>query len=322
MPTRIACIGTGWVAGRHLQVMSQIEDVAIVGVVGRAEARAIPLAEQYGAQAYGNLEAMLDAQQPDALLICTIPGDHGTVERAAIARGIPFLVEKPLAADWQTAADIAAAVERADLITSVAYHWRYHETVARAQAFLKDRYVALVQGYWLDGTPPPAWWSIEAESGGQFVEQATHIFDLARMLVGEASEVYAATAPVERAGGRRGDVDEVSAATVRFASGAVGNFAATCLLAGQHRAGLHLYGDNFALEIGEHLLITVDGNERHEFHSDADAFVPEDAAFIAAVRQRDPSGIRSSYADALLTHRLTTQARASAKLGQVLRAGL
>lgn len=322
MPTRVACIGTGWVAGRHLEVLSQIEDVAIVGVVGRVEARAVPLAERYGTQPYGNLEAMLAAQHPDALVICTIPGDHGPVERAAIARGIPFLVEKPLAADWQTAADIAAEVERTGLITSVAYHWRYHETVAHAQAFLKNRYVALVQGYWLDATPPPAWWSIEAESGGQFVEQATHVFDLARLLVGEANEVYAATAPVERASGRRGDVDEVSAATVRFASGAVGNFAATCLLAGQHRAGLHLFGENFAVEIGEHLLVTVDGSERHEFHSDADAFVPEDAAFIAAVRQHDLTGIRSTYADALLTHRLTTQARASARQGRALAAGL
>ncbi|MBC8162463.1 MAG: Gfo/Idh/MocA family oxidoreductase [Roseiflexaceae bacterium] len=318
MTTRIACVGTGWVAGRHLEVLSRMDDLAIVAVAGREAARAAPLAQRYNAQAYGDLVQMLDDQQPDALLICTIPGNHGQAEQAALQRNIPFLVEKPLAADWQTASEIADAVEQAGLITSVAYHWRYHATVERARQFLAGRHVALVQGYWLDSTPPPAWWSIEAESGGQLVEQATHIFDLARLLVGEASQVYAASAPVEHTGGRRGDVHQASAATVRFENGAVGTFAATCLLWSQYRAGLHLFGEGFAIELGERLLVMSTPEGRQEFHSDADAFVAEDAAFIQAVRSGDRSGIRSTYADALRTHRLTTQARASAQQGLAL----
>jgi len=36
------------------------------------------------------------------------------------------------------------------------------------------------------------------------------------------------------------------------------------------------------------------------------------------VAQRDPAGVRSSYADALETHRLTTTARESARTGRPL----
>ena len=314
MPTRIACVGYGWVAERHLAVFSQMPDVTIVGLAGRSAERAKPLAARYNAPVFADTAEMLDATTPDALLICTIPGDHGAIEQAAIERGIPFLVEKPLAANWQTAAHIAAAVEQAKLVTAVAYHWRYHETVAQARAFLENRTVALVQGFWLDATPPPAWWSQQAESGGQLVEQATHLFDLARYLVGEATQVFGMAARFPRVGSV-GDVDEVSAASVRYASGAIGNFAATCLLTNSYRIGLHLFGDNFAVEIGERLLVIHENGKRREFHSQADPFIPEDAAFLQAVRTGDSSGIRSNYADALRTHRLTTQARASATHG-------
>lgn len=315
MPTKIACVGNGWVAGRHLAVLAKLDDVAIVGVAGRSVERATALAETYGAAAFDDAECMLDITRPDALLICTIPGAHGAIEAAAIERGIPFLVEKPLAIDWDTAATIAAAVERSGLVTAVGYHWRYHETVDRAREFLQNRHVALVQGFWLDGTPPPAWWSRQNESGGQMVEQATHLFDLARLLVGEAREVHGLGAAVPRPE-RRGDVDEASAALVRFASGAIGTFAATSLLSGGYRVGLHLIGAGFVVEVGERTLVIDTGRERSEFRGVADPFVAEDSDFLAAVRGGDPRLVRSSYADALRTHRLTTSISAATRSGQ------
>ena len=56
------------------------------------------------------------------------------------------------------------------------------------------------------------------------------------MLLGEAEEVYAAAA-----GGDPADpavVDDATAATVRFRSGAVATFAATCVLDTKAAAGL------------------------------------------------------------------------------------
>ena len=40
----------------------------------------------------------------------------------------------------------------------------------------------LVVARWLDRTPPPAWWGRADEGGGQVVEQATHLYDLAAIL--------------------------------------------------------------------------------------------------------------------------------------------
>ena len=39
----------------------------------------------------------------------------------------------------------------------------------------------------------PAWWGRVEQGGGQVIEQATHLYDLARLLMGEATVVGAAS---------------------------------------------------------------------------------------------------------------------------------
>lgn len=95
-----------------------------------------------------------------------------------IEQKLPFFIEKPLATDLATAEGIAAGVATTGLVTAVGYHWRYLDTTERAQELLSNP-ARLALGYWLDFTPPPAWWARREQSGGQMVEQTTHIFDLA-----------------------------------------------------------------------------------------------------------------------------------------------
>jgi predicted dehydrogenase len=318
---RVALIGAGGIAAAHADNLRRLDDVEIVAVAARSEERASPLAGSLGARPYGDWRALLEREALDAAVICVTPASHGALEHALIDRRIPFLVEKPLAVDWETAAEVAARVAAADLVTSVGYHWRYHRTVERARQALAGRPAALVQGYYLTRTPAPAWWSREAESGGQLIEQATHMLDLARYLVGEAETVFAATARHQRPDHPAQDVDQVSAALVRFAGGAIGTFAATCLLAATHRVGLHLFAEGLAIEIGLHGVAIDDGGTRTEVAADGEAMAREAGAFVDAVRGGDPAGIRSTYADALRTHRLTTRAVESARRGAALPAG-
>lgn len=315
---KVACVGPGGIAARHLAAMSAQEGVEIVGVASRSEERAAAMTGRFGGRPFTDVEAMFDETRPDALVICVIPSAHGAIERAAIERRIPFLVEKPLATDWETASAIADAVRAAGLMTSVGYHMRYATPVERAAEILAGKQVAMVEGWWLGDTPPPAWWSQEDQSGGQLVEQTTHIVDLARHLVGEATRVrgIAARAPRPSHGGT---VAEVSSASVEFASGAIGTFNSTCILArGGHHVGLNLYADGLALEITPTSLVIDTGGQRRELRAEGDPIAREGMAFLAAVRSGDASGIRSTYADALRTHRLTTLAAESARTGAVL----
>ncbi len=315
--TRIGFVGAGIIANRHLGDLLGFDDVRVAALADPDLGRAGEAAARCGARAYADYGEMLDREALDALYLCVPPFAHGGPERAAVERGLPFFVEKPLAADLATAEDIARGVAERGLVTAVGYHWRYLDIVERARELLAATPARLALGYWLDFTPPPPWWTREALSGGQLVEQATHIFDLARHLVGEVTDVYAATARTPRPAFPDADVPEVSVATLRFASGALGQLASTCLLGWPHRIGLHLFGEGLALELSEFELMVDVGRGRPVRRAEGDPFVREDRAFIDAV-QGQPGRVRVPYAEALATHRLATTAARAAREGRPL----
>lgn len=313
---KVAFAGAGGIAERHLTALASLTGIEVAGIAGRRPDRVAALLDRFGGRPFSDPIAMLDETRPDALFICLTPAAHGGLERAAVERGVPFLVEKPLAVDWEPAAAVAAEVARAGLVTAVGYQWRYAPSVARAFEVLAGARVAMAQGFWLTRTPDPAWWSRQSESGGQMVEQTTHMFDLARMFLGEAESVHALATRVPRTGHPACDIDEASVAQVRFASGAIASFASTCILAASHRVGLHLFAENVAVEIGAGGISVDRGAGREEIETPGDATAAMDAAFLDAARRQDPTAVRSPYADALETHRLTTSARESARTGR------
>ena len=192
---RVGFVGCGGIAHRHFGVLASFEDVEVVGVADEDPQRAEEAAARTGARAFAGHEEMLAELELDALWICVPPFAHGAPERAAIARGLPFFVEKPVSLDVALAQEIDEAVRRSGLVTAVGYHWRYLDTVDEARRLLKENPAHLMSGYWLDQTPPPAWWRREDRSGGQMVEQATHIIDLARFLAGDVVEVFGMASP-------------------------------------------------------------------------------------------------------------------------------
>jgi predicted dehydrogenase len=157
-------------------------------------------------------------------------------------------------------------------------------------------------------------------SGGPVVEQAAHVVDLARALVGEVDEVYAAgtsTPPaVERA-----DVDAATVATLRFACGAVGLLSSTCVLGWKQRAGLEIVADGLALSVGEDGLVVRDAEGERRFAGDPDAArTAVDRAFVDAVRGVGDD-VRVPYAEALRTHRVACAVAESARTGRPVRPG-
>src|SRR3954465_15861010 len=312
MRTRAGFVGAGGIANRHIGNLLGFDDVTVVAIADPQLDRAKAAAVRVGGRAYDRQEVMLDAEKLDAVYVCTPPFAHGPPEIACIERSLPFFVEKPLAADLATAARIAAAATTAGLVTGTGYHWRYLDITEEAQERLAANPARLVTGYWLDFPPPPPWWIKEAHSGGQMIEQTTHIFDLARLLVGEVEEVYAVAARTERLDYPECDICESSTAVLRFAVGAVGWISSTCLLRWPHRIGLHLFCEGMAIELTEFEIMVDIGRGRPVRRAQGDPFIREDRDFIDAVRG-GPNRIRAPYAEALRTHRLATETARSAR---------
>ena len=344
-------VGAGAVAARHARTLLAMDGVEVAGVADPALERARELADEVGAATYPNHMELLEAERLDALYICVPPFAHGPPELAAIDAGLPFFVEKPVAIDEPTATSIATRLAGRPLVTCTGYHWRWLDIFDRAAELLADRPARLVQCSWLDKVPPPTWWLRRDGSGGQTIEQTTHVLDVARGLAGEVTEVHAyaaraAAPPVQQAapshptsrsagprtgrvaddgkeGGRSStapaeaalpgaDIADVSVASLRFASGAVGTVASTCVLPRLHRAGVQVVADGLSLELSEtELLVELDGR-RTDYRAGADARPRPDRDFVAAVRG-GPDRIRVPWAEAYRTHLLACAITRSAE---------
>lgn len=322
MALHIGIIGTGWFSKVHGDNLATMDGVQIKAVGGTSAAKAQALADRYPrAIGFGNLADMLDAQKLDAVYICVPPMAHGEIEAQLIERGIPFFVEKPLATDLETPLSILNKLQQQPLIHAVGYHLRYRESIRKMKETLEGRTIGMALGTWMGDMPQVAWWRDLQGSGGQFVEQTTHIVDLLRYTAGEIEEVYAAF------GSRlmhevhdNVTVPDVGTVTMKLKSGAVATVSNTCILpGGVHEVGLHLYTDMGILDWKSQQLEVTAPDQKTTYQMQDNPYVAETEAFIHALRTGDTSRILSDYADAVETQRVTCAALESASTGLPVR---
>ncbi|MGI6209305.1 MAG: Gfo/Idh/MocA family protein [Anaerolineae bacterium] len=319
MAVRIGFIGTGGIAQMHMRNLQRIEQANVVGMFDVAEDRAQAAAAMFpGSKVYPSYQALLEQADLDAVYVCLPPFAHERQEIDAAAAGINLFVEKPLGVTLDGVREINEAIARAGVIAAVGYNWRWLDITDRARDILKDTPIALALGYWLGGMPGVPWWRRKDQSGGQIVEQTTHIFDLARYLLGEVEWVHAAGFQGLMTDIENYSTEDASNVTLKFASGTVATITSTDLLPyGAGKIGLDLIGRDIRLEHANRTLTVYRRGERTTYDAMVDPYLVEDETFVQAVASGDPSRLRSTYADALKTHLVTMTANRSLETGKV-----
>jgi len=314
---RVGFVGTGGIAQTHLEALSRIEGAQLVAFCDVDAARAESAAARFGGRAYTDYAQMLREEPLDALYVCVPPHAHGEVEQLAAERGIHLFVEKPVARTLECARAVDAAIQKAGILSAVGYHFRYYGATERARERLQGLPIGMAIGYWHGGMPGVPWWRQHALSGGQLVEQTTHIVDLARYLVGEIVEVFAylahGVAPLPYPDS---DVSEAGVIAMRFANGAVGTITNTCMLNPPGEVALKIYTPDRILEVSWGKLVETEADRREEYSSRDNPYLNEDRAFIEAIRTGDASLIRSTYSDGVRTLAVTLAADESARTGK------
>ena len=327
---RVGFVGCGGIAEAHLKGLVKNPHAELNAFCDISLPRARKIAGQYGTEdskVFDEAGKMLDDAKPDITYFCLPPFAHGS-ELDAIKRGIPFFVEKPLSLYLDQARQIASAVEKKGLLTSVGYMNRYRKGIQKVQALLKEDPPILVLGGWIGGTPRPSsegaiwsWWVVKEKSGGQFHEQVTHTVDIVRFLCGDVAEVHAFPAK-----GFNKDlppnysIEDASVVSLKFVNGAIGNLWASCSAnGGGGGVTLNVYANKTtALFSGwEHKLRLLQMNkEPEEIPGEPDIFTIEDNALIDAIRLNDPSRILCTYSDGLKTLEVTLAANQSMETGK------
>ena len=296
MALRIAIAGLGSFGIRHVRTIKKLGLGEITAAISRRSShRALP-----GVNFYRTAEEAFEKEEIDALVIALPPAVHGEIETLAARRSIPFFVEKPVSNDLQTAANILCEVQESGIITSVGYHSRYSPAIKKAKSILETEKPLSIHGYWLDTLPAAAWGRKKEMSGGQIVEQATHIIDIFRYLFGEPEEVYAKG----RKGLRETDFESAAEMIFTFPGDRIATLSTSCEKTKGSSIGFTVGFANGAMEYAWNGKLSVrnsGGTATTGPENPSQLYEEELASFFRAVETGDRSLICSDYSDAVKT---------------------
>ena len=140
------------------------------------------------------LDTFFDVEM-DGVVITTPPPIRFEPIQMACDRGIPMLIEKPPALNMAEGRRCLACIEKADVIAAVGFQLRYHPLYERLKTLIATETVHLVRtvctiDYYLTFRMPL--WFLKSEiSGGPLPEQAVHVLDCARFVMGNPKPVRA-----------------------------------------------------------------------------------------------------------------------------------
>ena len=215
MSTRIlkaAVVGVGHLGRHHARILASTEGVQLVGVVDINEAKAREVAATTGAAACTDARSILG--QVDLVSIAVPTESHRDVATFFIDRGVPVLVEKPLARSVDEADAIIAAASQAGVILAVGHTERFNPAVLAASPFV--RAPKFIEVHRL-GTFPERSLDIDV-----VFDLMIHDLDLVLAFAGsEVESLEAVGVPV-----LTGRVD-IANARIRFVSGCVANLTAS-----------------------------------------------------------------------------------------------
>ena len=322
---RAAFVGTGGRSCTHIDRLKDFGDVEMAGFMDVIPERAIEKQARAGGvgKAYEDYIQMLDEAKPDVLYVCVPPGEHGFIEREAIARGIHLFVEKPMALSMEMAEEICQSAKEKNLVTCIGFQDRYLDLVAQAREWMDGHKVGLVDGAWVGGVPGVPWYPKYATCGGQLLEQNIHIFDMLRFLFGEPASVYCSGSRGIVTGIEGYDLHDYSSAVITMESGVVATLFSGCYLgdgAPGYLNGMNIYCSDRTIKYKLRDRVTLETKTENitYWKRAADWQTTMNRTFIDAVKTGDASAILSPYEDAIKTLRLCLACTESMETGKVV----
>lgn len=104
---RVGIVGLGKMGLSHLSIFRAHPQVELAGICDSTGYLLSVLGKYTGVKTYANLDAMLAAEELDAVVIATPSALHATMVRTALERGLHVFCEKPFCLDPVESAELA-----------------------------------------------------------------------------------------------------------------------------------------------------------------------------------------------------------------------
>ncbi len=211
--------------------MALFEAIPRTTVIAAAEANPSVLGrfvKDFPMRGYADWRELLEQDRPDLAVIFLPHADCPDAAVACAERGVHVLVEKPMAASAEGVRRMIGAAEKAGVILSTPYVWRYHPVVRQIKKLIEEGVTGRIVGCegrcaagrlsrYIEGN---AGWMLEKarSGGGPMFNLGVHWIDLYRwLLADEVTEVIGKTVRVNQ----QYDIEDNSFALLTFSRGTV-----------------------------------------------------------------------------------------------------
>ena len=129
-PIPVAVVGVGAFGRQHARIYCALENARLVAIVDRDGSRARQVASEFGCDALTDPEALSGRVMAASLAVPT--QHHASVGVPLLEKGIDLLVEKPIAADVESARRLVSVAQRTERILQVGHLERFNPIVEEA----------------------------------------------------------------------------------------------------------------------------------------------------------------------------------------------
>jgi predicted dehydrogenase len=256
---RLAIIGAGavaqskyWPAIRRLQTIW--EPVEVIAFADPDEVQAGKVQQISGSRRYADHELMLVKEELDGAIVCSPDRFHSEHTIACLERGVPVLVEKPIARSLVDAARMCQIASEKGVPLMAVSNKRFSPPYFRARRLIQEGPVS-----------NPALYVGKFNLGYDYVdlfESGTiHLLDITRYLMGDVLAVRCIGTNMYHHSQRNYPIDN-AISTFEFKSGAVGTvYTSSSALSFKPWERVEVYGDHTWLEVDDQYRLTLHDSE-------------------------------------------------------------
>lgn len=234
-------IGGGGISETHARAVSEVEGAHVSAFLGANPEKVAQLASKYGAIAHTEMDAFLNEQSLDAVIIGSPSGLHAEQGIACARKGLHVLTEKPIDITVSKSNSLIAECDRMNVKLAVCFQDRFAADSIRLKDLIDSGglgKVIMVAGR-VKWYRPPEYYSnsrwrgrLQLDGGGALMNQGVHTVDLLLWLLGDVERVYARAVTALH----QIESEDTLVATLEFSNGAVGTLeAATSVYPGYDR---------------------------------------------------------------------------------------